>query len=380
VPLAEITFDLATKIIPKDQVIWAVFPGKSRRFLDQFVEQDAIFLDSPGIELRPQVLLDDDLLRKHLAMSEAIAEYRLGSSTSLPSRDATTYPVKRGASFNAAVGNVRNMFAKMKPGDLVIMGGKSIYQPVFAGEIVTPFDAASVLQTAAYPGEKIPYRSVRWLPVRTDRRFLSERLSHLLSNRKAVITVDRTEVADEIFKLAYGDYVFGENSRYIFPGPRYNNIATSTVPGIELISYLMAAVNARTVGELGAFSEMEIRSAISNYFEQDVLYSFEIDFASPGEYIVHARKAALALVVAVLVSATSGDISYAEAQTAKIVNSGDHANSPATAACNPIKIEEEYREIMDSLGASRFNSLCSINQDAQQGVGLHVPIKVKRTP
>lgn len=373
--MPDITFDLATKFIEKGQVIWAVFPGRGRRFLDAFVVSRAIFLETPGIKLTARALEDDDLLRKHVAMSNAVASYRAGAVDKPPSRNPNAYEAKRNASFNSAVGNVRNMFAKMKPGDLVIMGGKSLYRPVIAGEVTAPFDPTDVIESDFYDGEGLPFRRMKWFPVREERRYLSERLSHLLSNRHAVISLSKEEFADEIYTMAYGDFVFGEDSRYVFPGPRYRNIATSTVPGIDLISYFIAAFHACDIKELDKFAKLDVRTAIDSYFEQDILRSFELDFASPGNYVVYSRRAALALTAALLVAATVGDMTLAKAKAAQVVNSVDDSKA---ATPHQVEILDKYHAIMESLGAERYNDLVKLNKLAQDGVGLKVNVKVKQ--
>jgi hypothetical protein len=67
--VADVTLDIATKIVAPEQGIWSVFPGVGRRFLGQFIERNVIFLDTPGINLTRAALQDDELLRQHVAMS-----------------------------------------------------------------------------------------------------------------------------------------------------------------------------------------------------------------------------------------------------------------------------------------------------------------------
>ena len=378
--MAEILFDLATKIVTPDQEVWSVFPGIGRKFYGQFVTEGVIFLDAPGLRLTEGILEDDNSLRQNVAMSHAWIKYYYSSDAALPSTNPADYDVVKNPSFNAAVGNIRSVFLHMKVGDLVLVGGHSLYDPILIGEIVSPFDARNVTRYERYGNERIPTRKVNWLRTDIERRVLTQSLSKLLSNRRAVVKVDKPSFGVEVFRLAYGDYVSGAEARYIFKGPKYRNIATSAVPGIDLISYFCAAYNAFEEGELDAFAKLEIKQAIDNYFEQDVLYSFEIDFASPGEYVLYAKRAALPLLVAVLVSATAGAISLTEARSAEITNS---ASAPITSSAAPsecVEIEEKYRAIMNSINADRFNQICKINKDAQDGVGLKVDVKSKTKP
>jgi hypothetical protein len=379
--VAGLTLDIATKIVPESQNIWAMFPGLGRKFLRTFLAEGVIFLDAPALKLTPHVLANDELLRQHVAMSQAWSRYLLGVTESVPSRRAAEYSPPKKPSFSAAVGNVRNVFVRMRPGDLVLVGGYNFYEPVHIGEIAEPFDPGVTVHVERYGREDIPARRVRWIDVRYERRFLSQRLSMLLSNRKTVVSVSKQEFGDEVYRIAYGDYVSGADSRYIFKGPKYNNIAISTVPGIDLISYFCAAYHACDIGEIQQFSQLDIKDAINNYFEQEVLYSFEIDFRSPGSYILHARNAALPLLVALLVAATSGDVPFDDARSAEITNSA--TATPSTAAGQgdllpdqcPVGIKEKYKSIMESIHADRYNEICQLNKDAQNGVGLKVDIK-----
>jgi hypothetical protein len=107
-----VTLDIATKIVSPDQQIWAVFPGLGRRFFGRFQDEGVIFLEMPGIHLTRAALKDDNVLRQHVAMSLAWIDYHRGAEKSAPSRRPDTYDPPKSASFNAAVGNVRNVISK----------------------------------------------------------------------------------------------------------------------------------------------------------------------------------------------------------------------------------------------------------------------------
>lgn len=381
--LAGVLFDLATKVVGKDQQIWAMFPGLGRKFFGMFAEEGAIFLDTPGLRIVPEILENDDLLRQHVAMSQAWVKYYYGSDEKQPSNNPADYEILKTPSNNAAVGNVRNVFVKMQPGDLVLVGGYGHYESILVGEIAEPFDARRYVRYERYGNDRIPLRRVNWLRTNIERRFLSEPLSKLLSNRRTVVHVDKHSFGEEIYRIAYGDYVSGTESRYIYEGPKYKNIALAAVPGIDLISYFCAAFNAAEEDELEQFVNLTIADATDNYFEQDVLYSFEIEFASPGAYVLHAKRAALPLLVAVLVAATSGTISLNDARSAQIENSGGYAASDADADAAPpdactFEIKKKYAAILASISADRFKQLCKMNADAQNGVGLRTRIKRKK--
>lgn len=380
--MGDFVLDLDTKVVNPGQQMWAVFPGKNRRFFGQFAADRVVFLETPSLKLTPKVLEDDNLLRQHVAMSQAILNFQIGRTKNPPSRRPGNYPVIKTASFNAAVGNVRNVYERMKPGDLVLVGSSSYWAPILVGEVVGPFDPGLTVVNPAYGNEPIPARRVRWLKARQERRFLSQNLAQLLSNRKAVIGIDKQVYGEEVFKFAYGAYVFGTDSRYVFSGPEYNNIATSTIPGLQLITYFAAAFHAAELNELNKFSTLSIDDAINNYFEQDILHSFEIDFSSPGEYILYAKRAALPLCVAALVAATAGTMNFTDARTAEVTNSVSMAvpqpGKGDGGVCDEIEINEKYKQIMNSINADKYNEWCKLNKAARDGVGLKVDIKIKQ--
>lgn len=379
--MAAIEFDIATKIVPPDQKIWAMFPGTARKFFGIFAQEDVVFLDMPGLTLSARILEDNKLLRQHVAMSEAWAEYHYSGGGKVPSRRPDDYPVKKNRSFNSLVGNVRHVFADMKRGDLVLVGASTQYDPVLVGEIAdSPFIPEKFVYFERYGRERIPARRVHWLRNNFERRHLSQGLSLLLSNRRAVITVPKTQFAEEVYQIAYGDYVAGEHSRYIYEGKKYKNIGLAILPGIKLISYFCAAFNACEIGEIEAFAALDIDGAIANYFEQDVLNSFEVDFRSPGEYVLRAKRAALPLFVAVLISASGSDISLTTARAAEVTNSATStvvAPAPIQDECT-LEVEEKYKAIMEALNTELFEKICELNKEAQQGVGLKVDVKQKK--
>jgi len=371
-----LTLDVATKIIEPTQSIWAVFPGLARRFYNDFRDNDVIFLDTPAISLTERSLNDRPLLRRHVAMTLAWRDYLRGRSEEIPSRDVDSYDYKTDPSFGAAVGNVTNMFIRMKTGDLVLVGQYDIYEPILIGEINRPFHVRDVIDHPRFPTEQTPVRHIRWVSADQERRFLSKDLSKRLSNRKAITSVDPERFGDEIYRMAYWDYVNGETSRYIFNGRDYKNIATATIPGIRLITYFCAAFKAAELERLDDFFSLTISVGIEKYFDEDIFNSFEIDFKSPGEYILSAKRAAMAVTVALLVSVASGDSTVTAARQAQLVNSetGPSPTEHDVAAC-PIPIEEKYRAILNSMHADRYNELCVLNSRAQNGVGLSVKVK-----
>jgi hypothetical protein len=176
--------------------------------------------------------------------------------------------------------------------------------------------------------------------------------------------------------ISYGDYVDTASSRYIFDGKDYNNQAMDTIPGIRLIAYFCSAFSAQEQKTLDEFFTLDIDDAIDKFFDQSLLSSFELDFHSPGEYVLFAKNAAIALTVALLVSATADGLSLTQARQAQLENSQvTSALEPHEPGNCPPEIEDAYRDIMNAINLEKYEKACKLNKSAQEKVGLNVKIK-----
>ena len=160
-----IKVDIATKIIAPETGIWVVFPGRSRRLLNAFHGHNAIFLETPGLDLRPEKANDVAAIRQRVRMSHAIQQYlRATGPTKTPSRNPDSYedgPLEDG-SLTVLATNIRKMFAKMKVGDLIIVPDK-LFAPIYFAEVVSDFLAKDTISIERYGNERIPVRKIRWL-------------------------------------------------------------------------------------------------------------------------------------------------------------------------------------------------------------------------
>ena len=210
---SDLTIDIRTKVIPHGARIWALFPELGRRYLSTFLEQSVVFLGLPGLMLSQGVLNDRGALRRHVAMSEAIARWYIGrSGGSFPSRNPNTYaPQPR--QFTSTISHVWRFFSEIQIGDLICVPEGGQYAPVHFGEIQTAFNSALTISVPRYPREAIAVRKVRWYTSLQERRHFSATLSHLWSNRKALIEINSIAFGSEVYAAAYGDYVLVDDTR-----------------------------------------------------------------------------------------------------------------------------------------------------------------------
>lgn len=199
--------DIATKVISPENQIWVVFPGRARRFINLFLSDSIVFLETPGLEISKHVCDDKKLLRQHTRASIAIRDYARGASSRVPPRDPASYPDEpfedRGDQILAT--NIAKMFGKMKKGDLVIVPGR-ILAPVYFGEVVSEFDRDDATTVERYGNERIPVRRIRWLNTGVPRQQINVDLQVYLSKPPAIAKVPRSTQNDAFFGYAYPQF------------------------------------------------------------------------------------------------------------------------------------------------------------------------------
>lgn len=368
--------DIATKIVSPDTSIWVVFPGRQRRFIRTFLEQDVIFLETPGIDLRLKTAADRSTLRRHVRMSTAIADFHLHSeSKKFPSRNSNRYsdaPIKN-ASHRVLASSVRKMFARMKTGDVVIVPGK-IFAPVYFGEVTAAFDPEDTISIDRYSDEGIPYRRVRWLNSGVPRTAIPPHLQIFLSKPPAIAHVTRSDETEEFFRFAYPSYVLAEKSAVILDGPQYDGKdPLATIEANYLVAYYIAAFHAIENEEIETFAKLDVQSAIDRFYDRDLVQSFSQNFNSPGKYGLSALSAVLGAFVTAAIAITVAGLSPAEIRLGiEVTNSvspeDEHINKDSG-----IKLDFLFR----SLHNKEIQELNELGRKARKKIGLTTPVKIK---
>jgi hypothetical protein len=196
--------DIATKIISPETAIWVVFPGRGRRFLNDFIKNQIVFLETPALGMTQTTAKDFPAIRRHVRMSLAIANYIRTNATKVPSRNPRFYSDKpfknRGDTVLAS--SVRKLFGKIKVGDLILVPGL-MFEPVYFGEIISDFDTKDTISVGRYGVEEIPYRRIRWLNLGVARHMIPQLLQVYLSKPPAIAQILRSNDTEKFFNLAY---------------------------------------------------------------------------------------------------------------------------------------------------------------------------------
>ena len=310
------------RLFKSDVSVWLVYAGRGRRFFDLFRQSGSVFLSLPGFEANDGVFDSDELIRKHLAMSDAIGRYASGATNTPPSRRPSAYnqyPYQTGSteakSFAAELGNIYRMFVNAKPGDLVLSPTVGHFDPYLIGEITHSWRKADDLQVSVLQGETVPTRKVRWLNTALARRDFPPRVSRRLQNQHAITRVDDS-LYEDIFERVYPSFVWGDRSKLDVFGNDY----TGTDPlqpyaSALLVKYVVASAFAFKKGEFDQFQGLEPRAAINAYYDQSLIEEFGQNFNSPGKFSIVAAIGSLAILASAGLYVATADSSQNFNQT-----------------------------------------------------------------
>ncbi|MCK1641495.1 hypothetical protein IVA95_29100 [Bradyrhizobium sp. 157] len=368
--------DIATKIISPETSIWVVFPGRRRRFINNFLRQQHVFLETPGIALRPEMANDYPSVRRHVRMSGAISEYHLHSEAKkFPSRNPNHYadsPIKD-AGLRMLASSVRKMFGRMKSGDLVVVPGR-MFNPVYFGEVTASFKTEDTLQVERYGQEEIPFRRVRWLNPGVPRHIVPQHLQGYLAKPPAIAHVARSPETEDFFRFAYPAYVLADKSAVMMDGPKYDGKnPLATIEANYLVAYFIAAFHAIEKEQLETFTTLNVPAAIEKFYDPELVQSFTQNFNSPGKYALSALSAVLGTFVSVGIAIAISQLDASDLHEGiEVTNSV----SPQDAHINKdsgIKLDYLFK----SLHNDKIKEINHLGKRAKEQIGLTTPVRIK---
>lgn len=291
------------RIVRPDVAVWLVYAGKGRRFWDLFHRSSSIFLSLPGFDANERVFQSSELMRRHLAMADAVGKWVTGATNSPPLRRPSAYnpfPYRTGSaeakSFSAELGNIERMFVEAKVGDLVLCPPYGHFEPFLVGEISQPWRKSDDIEVPLFEGEAVPARKVRWLPTALARRDFSPRVSRRLQNQHAITRMD-ADLYPDILEKVYPSFVWGDRSKLDIFGENYSGTdpLQPYAPAL-LIKYVLASVFAFDAGEFDKFQAMEPLAAIDAYYDEDLIEHFGQHFNSPGRWSIIAAVGSMSIL------------------------------------------------------------------------------------
>jgi len=370
-----IHFDIATKIVSPDTNIWVIFPGRGRRYLETFLANDAVFLETPALNITAAAVNDVKRIRQHVRMSLAFQEFHKKGGKA-PSRRAAAYPdgVFDEARFTVLAANVRKLFGRVKIGDLIIVPAK-LFAPVSFGEVVGEFDPQESIEIGGFGGERVQYRAVKWVSNYVPRNLIPAHLQIYLSKPPAIAKVPRLPDTDEFFRFAYKSYVLAEKSAVIIDGPRYTGKnPLDTIEANYLVSYFIAAFNAIESDKLSEFSKLQISDAISQFYSAELVVSYTQNFNSPGRFGLVAASSVLAIFVGLGATLAISKLPATAFQNGISVKNSFAPGDDGIAHDAGVKLDY----LLKSLGKDQIEDLQKLGDQSRKKIDLKTPVKIQK--
>jgi len=293
------------RLLRDDVAVWLIYAGYNRRFLSDFADNNRVFLNIPGFNATPAALEDEVLMRRHLAMSDAVNEVIRGHTNTAPSRNPLDYsPTPYTANtpdsrqFSAEIGNIIRLYKKAKIGDIIMSPGHGQFDPFLIGEITNNWSKADDLVVAQLENEIVPARRVRWINAVATRRDFAPRTAKRLVNRHAITLIDRRFYQD-IFDNIYPSYSWGERSKLDLFGNGYaGKDPLQPYDAAKLLKYVMSAVFAYEDNNFAAFQALDIDAAITQFYDESRVAELAQNFNSPGKFTIIAKSGIAAILMA----------------------------------------------------------------------------------
>ncbi|MBB2841416.1 UNVERIFIED_ORG: hypothetical protein GGE64_005199 [Rhizobium etli] len=373
-----IVIDPAIRILPDNHKIFILHPGSSKRFYNDFQETESVFLDIPGITLPARPEKDTPELRNLLRMAKRISSWRRNGSKKedTPSRDPSTYKVANPAE-NAPkiVHAVIDLYSEAKAGDLILVPGPGYNSTVYIGEFKGEFNPGTKASSVRYPQEKIPARSVTWLPTALAKRQFNSRIIRLLQNRQAIIQVSQEADRREIYNIAYGDYVWKESSGNLIRVTEDEIDLNDLNKAVDLTNYFAAQYLALRAGELDKFLGLEFSEAIDRYYDKSYFGGVSVEVHSPGFFSRKMKDAMLAGYVSAMLALSGAGVTAVEAKDLKVLNS---ANAQVS-ICDQ-QLQADIREAMEMYANIHLweKDICPRREATKKTVGLKTDVTVRK--
>ena len=347
------------KHLRPDTAIYLYYAGRDRKYMALSRATERVFLDIPGFLTDEHTFDDEASMIQRLNRATAVKRNLRYPESYPAARELSAFektpPTINGfvdRSFAADLGNIRTMFIDMVPGDIVIMTPLNHYDNLLIGEVDEPWHESQVMMLPEQGNNPLPFRSVKWLSHGLTRRDFPADIARRMQNRKAITKIDE-DYYENIFKLVYHAYIWGNISKLDIFAPNYNsNDPTATQEASFLIKYAVAFYVASLRGETELFNDLSLEEAAERYFDASVVEQIAQSFGSPGGYIARLIGPAAAGTVAVILAiALSPETQPTTVVQANLTTQIQHSSSGGTAD------HYSVRGITDSLRAGRTEEL-----------------------
>ncbi|WP_333591409.1 hypothetical protein [Brevundimonas sp.] len=370
--MATITVDLNSKVILPDQRIWIVHPGRNRSHIDTFAAEGAVFLEFPGLSLRPEIIEDDTLLRQRIRQSIAVkANKGVTRDDGSPIRLADFHG-GAGTDVSVHLRTVKHLTSRMTEGDLVIVPGRGAGGLVLFGEIEGSFFPQQTVWAPGMPYADTPVRRVKWLQQRS-KLDLPSHLVRYFEKPPAIAEVGRDRFSEGFFDFAYNAYSTASRSWVSLDAPRYDGSDfLSLVPPAQLLALAVALY--RAMEAKADISGLTYDEIITRFYDEEALAEAQLRFASPGRYNLKDKDAKLAKFI-------NGFVALAMAGALTACSAGDHVEFTNSQAPND-PATGELTDMINMAGQSAGGAVLARAEsqatEANRKLGMRPPAQVRR--
>ena len=366
-----IEVDISTKIILPKQKMCVVHPGTKRRLLRSFLDNNAVFLEYPALDLNNRVLGDVDALRQRLRYSNAMVAARGLINPSGATIRRAAFETKPGGDVTIGLRTVRHLFTNAKLGDLVGTPTGGLYSPLLFGEIASHFIPDDKIMVSPFDYGDINYRRVQWLKTDVRTIDLPYSLASLVRKPPAVAEIARTAESERLFDYAYKSYVKGGEGWSLISAPGYDghNPLALITPN-EVIAFCVALYYASE--KKADISGMSYEELIDQFYSSEEIESYGVTFASPGRLAFKSKNFKMAVFVtcAVAILTTAG-IEAAH---------HPHVNLVSSVPANVSEMQPSEQQLnfaLNAMGRPVITKAVEKAQKAKDQVGLKSDASVK---
>lgn len=362
------------EVIDKKTNIYVVYAGRQRKYLQDFLINNRVYLDLPLSGVDINIASSRENARRAARGAHAIKRRLNGDKDfEIPPSlaDLSGDPIKAPKHLNQLVGSIVKLFANAKVGDLIVTPDAGMYGTVYFGRIDAPFHPDDRLVLNEYDGYSAPYRRVRWLRSDVEKRALPKDIVKYVQKPPAVGKVKVDEITSKFFDFAFYSYIYGDISRIIFDAPNYTGRDFYELDSsITLIQFLLASYSMDSESFVAALMRASsIDQFVSLHRGREGVLRASMEFHSPGWFDVKRRSAAFALFAAIILSSSSDKwIETADRFVSEAALEGGEAHAAASAARDRV---EAFSRVLPREFSLELDDL---REEAESEVGLRASV------
>ena len=364
-----IEIDIATRIVSEKEAMYVVRPGANFSLYDDFVREQAVFLDFPdlpfSLEQRPPAT---NTVREIVTRSIAIRDWHLGKLAEEPSRDQKDYKGKAvNRRVGAYIGAIQRLYYELPEGTVLVIPSRTYIGDVLFVEITGPVEKREAAE--AYPGEAMMVRPIRVLAEK-QKASLSQELRTALGQPTPVMQLAK-ELRDEILKITFKQYVFKELTSAKFTTSEAD-FSTLDDLNIQMFNNYVAGLLAASETEPDAEMQLGLMEAIKFLRDRrDLIPELDQSISSPGFQRIYNDHIA-PLVIAALMTVALSSSAVAQTTEIRVKNSAMLQNDPCA-----VQIEERVRGSMRLADFDLFLKMCAALKETKADTGLSTSMTAK---